>query len=370
MRLKSNHIGNILAGILILIIGLQCTACAETYWSIKQVAESTPERWTESYDTPWRTISIDVEIEVPTVEKIPIVRVHRMPAVQDEKLSDYAGTVRNVEGSLRADKKRDDFVSGDSRPQNTYSYTKGQTPDRKPENVEMTYAEALKLGYKEMEKIWGLKEDNLRITKVNIQDCFYYYSGKNESMVWGKRETDQGRYIMVFAQNMCGIDVEAATECYDILGLDSEKNFYSPYCYISLSDIQNIKIRASLYQEKNVVHEDVPILSFESAKKAFEAEIYAGHLRSVDVVKLCYIPYLDKKDKSILWLLPAWYVKGLYTRDSSQEVEVFTENGIENENMERLELVFDAQGGKLLDYTDKRKDRRSVPPIMTWEKIH
>ena len=210
MRLKSNHIGNILAGILILIIGLQCTACAETYWSIKQVAESTPERWTESYDTPWRTISIDVEIEVPTVEKIPIVRVHRMPAVQDEKLSDYAGTVRNVEGSLRADKKRDDFVSGDSRPQNTYSYTKGQTPDRKPENVEMTYAEALKLGYKEMEKIWGLKEDIPHIAEqaVHMDHVF-------------QRKPEQGQLLLHIVESAVDLLLHRAADVADTVGQEA-----------------------------------------------------------------------------------------------------------------------------------------------------
>lgn len=48
-------------------------AFAESYTSIQQIAETTPERWTETYETEWRTIQVDAEIIVPDVEAFPIV---------------------------------------------------------------------------------------------------------------------------------------------------------------------------------------------------------------------------------------------------------------------------------------------------------
>lgn len=357
--------------ILALLLMLQCAAHAETYCSIEEIIDSTPERWTEIYETSWRTITIDSEVDIPSVKELPVVRVQKIPAIQKEKLSIYKGTVRNVDGFLRADKKKDDYVKGDSRPKNTYSYIKGQIPDRKPENVDMAYEEALNYSLEEINRLWGLKEENFRISEVNIQDCFYNYSGKNDSIVWGKPETDKGRYLFVLNQQIHGIDVEAGDECYDYTDVKAEDLFFRPYCYISLSDEQNVKIRAALYQEINMIYTDVPIVPFEYAKKAIESEIYAGHLRSIDVVKLCYIPYLDSKDKNVLWLLPAWYVKGLYTRNPKEELEMWTsDNGETHESLETHEVIFEAQGGKLLDYTDKRKNRRVVPKIMTWNDIN
>ena len=357
--------------IIIVLMMIQSTVYAETYGSIEEVIGSTPERWIESYNTSWRTITIDAEVDMPSVKELPIVRIQKMPAVQKEKLSIYKGTVRNVDGILRADKKIDDYIKGNSKPKNTYSYSRGQVPEQKPENVEMTYEEALMFSFEEIERLWGLKEDSFCIDEVHIQDCFYYYSGKNQNIVWGKPETDKGRYLIIFNQKIHGIDIEAGNECYDYTDMKAENLFYGPYCYISLSDEQNIKIRAALYQEINMVYTDVPIVSFDNAKKAIETEIYAGHLRSIDVVKLCYIPYLDSKDKNILWLVPAWYVKGLYTRDARENLEMWTsDDGATHESLEKHEVIVEAQSGELLDYTDTRKNRRIVPKILTWKDIY
>lgn len=346
------------------------TVHAESYCSIENIIANTPERWVEEYNTKWRSISIDVEVEIPSVKVFPIVLVQRMPAVMKDKLSEYKGSIKNIDGSLGADKKKNDAVPPNCLPQNRYSYTHGQTPDQTPENVQISYDETMDYCYEEMERLWGLQKNDFRIDEVVIEDRAYYFSGKRDSITWGKPATDKGRYVITFVQNMHGIDVEAGKECYEYIDMKAENVFYTPYCFISLSDTQNTKIRAMLYQEMDMIYPDVPLISFESAKKTIEAEILAGHLRSVDVMKLCYIPYLDSKDKNIIWLLPAWYVKGVYTKDSKQELEMLTGDGVKYENMERHEVIVNAQNGKLLDYTDKRKDRRVVPKILTWKDVN
>ena len=54
-------------------------AFAESYTSIQQIVETTPERWTETYETKWRTIQVDAEIIVPNVETFPIITIQKMP---------------------------------------------------------------------------------------------------------------------------------------------------------------------------------------------------------------------------------------------------------------------------------------------------
>ena len=88
-------------------------------------------------------------------------------------------------------------------------------------------------------------------------------------------------------------------------------------------------------------------------------------------MKLCYIPYLDSDDEQVLWLLPAWYVRGLYTRDATMElkIEMDADGQTTFENMSRLEVVFQAQQGTLLNYADSNNDRRVVPEVLRWEDV-
>lgn len=48
---------------------------AQTYISILEMNEHSPERWTKAYETKWRTVEIDVQPIVPQVENMPILKV-------------------------------------------------------------------------------------------------------------------------------------------------------------------------------------------------------------------------------------------------------------------------------------------------------
>lgn len=353
------------------IIMLTPSARAETFCSIQEIVESTPQRWTETYETKWRTINIDVSIDVPVVAEFPIVKVRLMPAVSDEKLSEYQGTIRNLDGSLTADRKKDDHLQPNSRPMTVHTYLDGAEPQEQPENVALTYEEALQLCQQEIERLWGLKDTDFTVEKVVVEDRIYHYSRKGGTIVWGKPINDEGKYKITLGQLIHGIDIEGGKECYDRLGLESETSLHNVSCYMAFSNLQNIKIRAALYDEVDVVYDDVPLLPFSRAKEAIETEIYAGHLRSIDEMKLCYIPYLDKSDNHVLWLLPAWYVQGIYTRNAQTELitEIDEDSQVVYENLERREVIFQAQKGELIDYLDQSKNRRVVPAILTWDNV-
>ena len=113
------------------------------------------------------------------------------------------------------------------------------------------------------------------------------------------------------------------------------------------------------------------MLSFEDAKKAFEAEIMAGRLRSIDCMELAYAPYVDPAEPDTWWLLPVWYVRGGYTRNAQKEFKSFyrKDGALEDDGIERAEVVFEAQKGVLMDYDDADKGRRDVPKLITWEDI-
>ena len=58
------------------------------------------------------------------------------------------------------------------------------------------------------------------------------------------------------------------------------------------------------------------------------------------------------------------------TTDQKREFTPFydVDGSIAGDDIDRREIVFEAQQGDLIDYVDSQKNRRRVPTIVTWEK--
>lgn len=104
-------------------------------------------------------------------------------------------------------------------------------------------------------------------------------------------------------------------------------------------------VLAALWQIEEVVFDDVPLLSFTTARNAFEKEIMAGRLHTVDTIALDYAPYIDSSDPVVFWLQPVWYVKGVYTIDPKREFKPWLndEGTVVDDGIDRCEIVFDQQ---------------------------
>ena len=63
---------------LILIAAMLCLSCAQAdqrYCSVSDLREQTPARWTQTYETKWRTIEVDAAIDLPDVQAVPVLQV-------------------------------------------------------------------------------------------------------------------------------------------------------------------------------------------------------------------------------------------------------------------------------------------------------
>ena len=121
-----------------------------------------------------------------------------------------------------------------------------------------------------------------------------------------------------------------------------------------------------------MLYEDVPILSFEKAKAAYEDLIHKGFVREVLEVRLCYTSYIDPNDKDIFYLLPVWYARCVYAKKADMEFPTFVDPNtgeIYKDNRQYEELVFEAQKGELMNWDDSRRTRRDVPKIITWNDV-
>ncbi|MGI6688713.1 MAG: hypothetical protein ACOX6Y_10310 [Christensenellales bacterium] len=363
-------------GIMVFALMLIHTASSESaYQSITEIKASTPARWRETYQTPWRKIAIDVNIRVPDVSRFPVLRVTMIRPVDERLLADYKYVNRNQNGMLEANfHGPSTIVQQDWKLKSSVVFLDGTVPDILPENSSLSYEAATEFIFGEFQRLYGLGREDFSIWKAAINSAFYRYSGSGANIVWKERVTDTGRYLFTFRQQFDGIPYQPALECYDPQHYKkgSEKHIRNGLISAQITDTEHFRIVSQLMEQVDRVHEDIPILPFDQAKAAFEAEIMAGRLRSIDSLELCYIPYVDPKDDKIFWLLPAWYLKGGYTRNPKREFTPFLHEDtgdVLDDGIERAELVFQAQLGSLLDYTDKRPSRRTLPKIIAWQDV-
>lgn len=357
--------------VIYLVIGAGAQAEKE-YHSIVELINTTPEYWTATYETQWRTVDVDVPISVPKVEAFPVICVAASSPVDASLLASYQRVRYNSYGIFEACTSRsDETIKSNWRYKSKITYPGTETEIPNPENVTDNYSDVYNLARNEIERLLGSSHD-LVLEDITVMSCFYRFENKGGQVTWYERKTDTGKYTLHFRPRYHGIAYQSAEECYDKLRLSQEKLISDSRVTFIFYSKENYKLLASLYDEVNIVYEDVPLLSFDEAKTAIEELIYAGYLRSVETVELCYIPYLDPNDNKILWLLPAWYVRGGYTRDPEREFTPYLDKetgAILDDGIERTEVIFQAQLGTLIDYYDSRKSRRNVPEILTWEDI-
>ncbi|MEF9878759.1 MAG: hypothetical protein RSC05_12275 [Acinetobacter sp.] len=367
--------------LMILILLCSCFASASLgevgYKSIMDIQAETPDRWTETYQTKWRTIEIDVPIELPNAEQFPVIQVKPSDKLDPSLIADYEYINVNDPGFFSGSKDKYHAEMYDYpvtlRQKTLGVFENGAIPDIQPENNSISYQTALDVGLKELYRLFGLLPDELRLAETKVYSGFYRSEYKNShERLWYEYVSGCGEYHFRFEQLFYGISMEPATECYHNLFPKNESIFgYKPLFSIEVTSADSFCLWGSHYQSTNVIHEDIPIASFFDAKAVIEEEIKAGHLRSVDSIKLCYIPYLDPSDKTVVWLLPAWYVKGGYTRNAKREFTPwYNADGVMvDDGIERREVVFQANIGELIDYNAKGQKRRHVPKITTWDDL-
>lgn len=350
--------------------GFTSAIASANYVSITDIRTSTPSRWCETYDTPWRQVNVNVPIEIPNVDAFPVLCVRLMPSVSEDVLSEWQDVSMNKTGYLTANLRKNDYLKANERPASTQVFTSDQAVNILPQNMTTSHTEAVALAIQLAQDLFGLDEDSLMLQQTTILGCVYTHTSKKNDVSMGKQISETGCYRLSFTQLFAGIPMKDGKSCYANYGNGSETILHTPTFSVVVDDTGCTKVRAALFSIEDTVIDDIPMIPFDTARNIFESEIIAGHLRSVDEVRLCYVPYLDKKDKNLIWLCPAWYLEGGYTRSADDEfVPIINDKTGEvmGDGMEHRALIVEAQSGKLIDYHASGKSRRVVLPIKTWD---
>ena len=150
---------------LVALFGVNGGTAKAEWQSIKEVQENTPERWTESYETKWRTIQIDAQIAVPDVEKLPVIRVTGASPVNGLKLLLYSEVVYNEVGQLYVISKdgEPEILGNNEDYKNRYYFADGEIPQIQAEDHPLTAQQAIEMLENKLKGLTGYGKDDFRL---------------------------------------------------------------------------------------------------------------------------------------------------------------------------------------------------------------
>lgn len=256
---------------------LLASACAEEYCSISEVCANTPARWTQTYDTKWRTIIIDTAIEVPQVDAFPILKVRKMPTVDESLLPADADVRYNMPGTLQFYTGNAEYgMKSNTMFKSIEHYPGPELPQVLAEDCSFTAQDALGLAYERISHLYDLDNTHFRLNETLLYSRIWQFKVKKANPTYTKaitdegsyKVTDEGNYKVELQQLLHGIPYFPCSEVYD----DGWWGKWLTDARVSVAHrgADGYMVLSSLWQVEEVVHDDVPLLSFADAKTAFE----------------------------------------------------------------------------------------------------
>ena len=371
-----------------------------SYFSIGELLEQTPDRWQNEYQTVRNeTVKVDCKIVLPDADAFPVIKVIASPKRSEAGEAEWTeGLIywSALEEYVCPHKKRLAFVndpgefvcSKDAFCEYMLPYYESDKyawetsllfPDALdfsvvyPENSSVTLGEAIEYYQKKIDTIFEGESIVVRLSPTHLSS----YDGVIYSTKDHKKITPCGQYNLNFEQifhnvPILGIINEAFNE-----GLRNEKVEGNLYHGGGRGDMtlavpdEDFFARMRFYQEQEVVEQDVPLVSFETARALWQKEIEAGRLRDVRHVELGYYAYRDATDRDVFWLMPVWTCFGTYlTQADDEPLTVADGLSAADAYMEYAKmLVVSGQHGELLDRCNKSNDRSVHPKLLIWDKV-
>ena len=377
-------------------------------------------RWTASYEAYKREIEVDIPIDMPEVDAVPIVQVSGYYAVDQEGRLTRDGTKLNKIGYDGFDIYEEDGLM-------TYLSTTDVTGEinvspfdknkgvillayyNSPSNLrthKVKYDSKVYYPYEvDADEIYA--EDNPQSAaeaKACLERVLGYFYPKSENSVALRhlevrsrghkvkglddynlgdyaKDYPMGTYALNFCQTIQGIPV------YHDVGWRLDTTGNAPHELINdawkktepimgISDNRfefmgddSFEMLVRWVKEVGVIEEDVPLAPLSNIISSVEDEIQKGHIRNVYALRLGYGCYITNESPETYVLYPTWICECDYVDDPKWEIDEWAynlEKGF-NKKYSFKTLVINAQTGKMDDPYLSKKEQIFCPTIITWE---
>ena len=377
-----------------LFLALMCiiftSASAETgYYSIGDLPTVTAPSWVVQYNAAGRTIEVDVDVVIPQVNHAPVITVRQMPpldesvyrtldawyaqAEKDDRINrysfrsnDYSTQVTHALPPSWGENRNSDFVAG-AMSQELYDLYDFDMNTAYADNNTLTLAEAINIAKSQTDYLFP--GESLYFRNV-------YVDGKTFWKKSGKVIRDRGGYSLCLAQSFHGIPFMASIhEAYTQFALDDEDSWLANRGIMRgiVFGENEWSVNCTFYQESSVIHQDIPLLPFDTVKSSIENLILSGHVRWIDSVTLGYVQF-DSDSPNEQVLIPCWVVWCAYHPGGASSERRGGINSSANlmydGNSDYYRpLIINAQTGELVDPENVNKGRCMVPQVTMWEDV-
>lgn len=360
-----------------------------TYCTIAQLREQTPDRWTQTYETKWRTVAVDAPVYLPEVESVPVLKIG-YPQLTENKETNVHGWDEVTIGEQTS------FLSN-LDPENMPQKVDGRRINKNPEAAgqwysgfapENTYVPLCDTTFGE---ICTMIKDSITAFGYDPADYdfaepirlwsqhWYYYGYKEDAL--------PGHIFMEFYQKIQGLPIlqhvffsalgfahsySRTDEIFDIVMSGAGYDGY-------LKRMNHLYLSTAQAQE--TLAEDVPLCGFQQVMEAIEPMIQSGNIRKVYEARLGYVLYNEpgvyrergeETDYSALhfYAKPVWQVNCLWVRSPKGELaETASYTTDERNSLDYYQFMVDAQTGKLLEGSEA-KDRCEFKGFISWEDVN
>lgn len=376
--------------------------------------EETPY-WTKEYEAFGRSIHVNVPIIVPDVDRIPVLTIKTINAINSEKIENNPllhengmyGTMRRVE-----DEGLFPYLNG----QNSSTLTEVYFEDLgdiilirhnsplilrgiEPKDF-LKYERTCYYPFELDAKNTYAEENEMSLEEamVCIKDILDYYYPNHDNhfsvdyieVIGRARKTKDasdlvlgetveyypcGTFNIHYCQNMYGIPIyvksitlydsqkKAANQVYgdDFMKIGDMKHFAE----IMSRDL-SVEMNTLMFEEEEVIEEDVPLAPISQVISSIEDEIAKGHIRNVYALRLGYVCYLNPSSSESYSLYPMWILDCEYVGSPKEETgkNIYSDEYRDGFNFAKVGI--NAQMGEIVDRMKPSKESLYCPKVLTW----
>lgn len=349
---------------------------AQTYCTIGELQESVPERWTQTYETKWRTVDIDVQPTVPSVGAIPVFQIKPTNVELDisslgegwvlEQYEDSFSVFRNGGGeqdTIHAEKK----LGGITTTTNYYP----------PFDMSKVYVENNDLTL-------GNAINHLKSILTAIDEDPEDWQCERPSRILCNKTAKKtgeillpGNYYISLEQKIQGIPllghvIDGIENAYE-----NEIGYRGGLLY-QIRSSEEMNFTWNKVKTTNILSGDVPLSDFSLIKATIESGIQEGHIRKIFDIDLGYVLYNDpgiskmsvNRETVTFYALPVWRVNCHYIESAKKEMRDYTGRDVpERSVIEYKPLFINAQTGKVIDRANNRKGCGDYKGFISWDDV-
>lgn len=363
---------------LLLIITLVFTlgfkdAFASKYVSIADIKEDVKDGWHQAYTYNGETIKVDVDIEVPDVDTVPIVRVRCPVEIYPNNAPENADIdLYPTEGFHYIVESRPGAIFSLGRARFLQDYAEDAQAENSPFSREAALAFVEKTLAPYIEQCGSFDLDLKRIYVESRGYKIISSDASGEKLDFASPLTDMGVYQIEFNQKFYGIPYSAISLPFT-WPLKIEEGLM-----LSVGEIRSTVASENDYTiafhpviEDGVLSQDIPLTPFAEVKKEFERLIESGYIRNVYSIRLEYCFFNNPHDFGNTYLLlPVWELNGVYVQNPKDPTPA---RSFEDRKTETLyggtPGYVNAQTGQYLNPEDK-SPTRSYGTYFAWDEVN